>query len=79
MVEVRVGVRDLRSNLTRYLKEAGQGNAVLVTSRDVVIAEIRAPTPRRRPPRELGLLMGQIEMADDFDIWPDDILASFET
>lgn len=30
-------------------------------------------------PRQPGALRGKIGMADDFDTWPDDILASFET
>jgi antitoxin (DNA-binding transcriptional repressor) of toxin-antitoxin stability system len=42
--EIRVGVRELRGNLTHYLREASRGAAVLVTSHDTVIAEIRAPT-----------------------------------
>ncbi|MEK6541398.1 MAG: hypothetical protein AABZ45_04665 [Pseudomonadota bacterium] len=29
-------------------------------------------------PRQPGALRGKIGMADDFDTWPDDILASFE-
>ena len=29
-------------------------------------------------PREPGLLRGRIVMADDFDVWPDDVLDSFE-
>ena len=79
MAELRVGVRDLRSNLTRYLREAERGNRVLVTSRNIVIAEIGAP-PKDPPlpPRQFGLLKGKIKIADDFDTWPDDILDSFE-
>ena len=79
MTELRVGVRDLRSNLTRYLREAERGNRVLVTSRNIVIAEIGAP-PKDAPlpPRQFGLLKGKIKIADDFDTWPDDILDSFE-
>ena len=76
--EIRVGVRELRNNLTRYLREARQGASILVTSHDAVIAEIRPPAAKLRPPRQFGLLKGQIWMADDFDTWPDDILAAME-
>ena len=31
-----------------------------------------------KKPRQPGALRGQIHMADDFDEWPQDILASFE-
>ena len=79
MADLRVGVRDLRSNLTRYLREAERGNRVLVTSRDVVIAEIGAPSADPTlSPRQFGLLKGKIKIADDFDTWPKDVLDSFE-
>ena len=78
MAELRVGVRDLRSNLTHYLREAEKGNRVLVTSRDIVIAEIGAPSLAALPPRKPGSMKGKIKIADDFDVWPDDILDSFE-
>ncbi len=76
--EIRVGVRELRGNLTRYLREARKGAAVLVTSHDAVIAEIHPPSPRLRPARQPGALRGQIRMADDFDVLPADVLAAME-
>lgn len=76
--EIRVGVRALRGNLTLYLREARQGASVLVTSRDDVIAEIRAPSPRLRALRRPGALRGQIRMAEDFDTMPEDVLAAME-
>lgn len=77
--EIRIGIRELRGNLSKYLKEANQGTAVLVTSRDVVIAELRAPSPKLLPPRRPGALKGRIQMADDFDTLPDDILDAMES
>ena len=79
MTKVRVGVRDLRSNLTRYLKAAERGDRVLVTSRDVVIAEIHAPSPSHRLPCRPGALKGQIKIVENFDTWPDDLLAALES
>ena len=76
--QIRVGVRELRGNLTRYLREARQGMAVLITSHDAVIAELHPPSPARRPARRPGALKGQIRMADDFDILPADMLAAME-
>ena len=75
---IRVGVRELRGNLTRYLREVRQGTAVLITSHDAVIAEIHPPSLARRPARQPGALKGQIRMADDFDILPADVLAAME-
>lgn len=31
-----------------------------------------------KKPRQPGAMRGQIQMSDDFDEWPEDILASFE-
>ena len=76
--EIRVGVRELRGNLTRYLREGRQGAAILVTSHDAVIAKIRPPSPRLRPARQPGALRGYIRMADDFDVLPADMLAAME-
>ena len=76
--EIRVGVRELRGNLTRYLREARQGTSILVTSHDAVIAEIHPPSARLRSPRQPGALAGQIHMADDFDTWPPDLLDAME-
>ena len=76
--EIRVGVRELRGNLTRYLREASRGTSILVTSHDAVIAEIHPPAVRLLPARKPGTLRGQIRMADDFDAMPDDVLAAME-
>ena len=75
---ISVGVRELRGNLTHYLREAHEGRSVMVTSHDTVIAEIRAPAPALRPARQPGALRGQIQMADDFDTLPEDVLAAIE-
>lgn len=39
-----VGVKALRDNLSRYLKEARAGTRILVLDRDLVVAEIREPS-----------------------------------
>ena len=74
----RVGVRELRDNLSSYLKRARQGESILVVSHDEVVAEIVPPSRNDRPRRQAGALKGQIWMAPDFDSWPEDIQATFE-
>jgi antitoxin (DNA-binding transcriptional repressor) of toxin-antitoxin stability system len=76
--EIRVGVRELRGNLTRYLREARQGTSILVTSHDAVIAEIHPPSRQLRSARQPGALRGQIRMNDDFDVLPTDLLDAME-
>ncbi len=51
---------------------------MLITSHDVVIAEIHPPSMARRPARQPGALKGQIRMADDFNVLPAGVLAAME-
>ena len=76
--QVRVGVRELRANLSGLLRQARQGTSFLVMSRNEVIAEIRPPSGAERPRRIAGMLKGKIRMAEDFDVLPDDVLSSME-
>jgi prevent-host-death family protein len=52
-----VGVRDLKANLSRYLREVERGEVVLVTDRGRVVAELRAASETAKPesPVERGL------------------------
>jgi antitoxin (DNA-binding transcriptional repressor) of toxin-antitoxin stability system len=74
----RVGVCDLRGNLTGYLRQVRLGCSFLVTSRDQVLAELRPPPPVERSRRKPGALRGRIRMAPDFDTLPADVLAALE-
>jgi len=74
----QVGVRELRGNMTGFLRQARQGASFLITSHGEVIAELRPPTVAARPRRTPGALRGKIHMAADFDVLPDDVLAAME-
>ena len=75
---IKFGVRELRGNLSRYLRLAAAGTIILVTSRDAVVAEIRAPAPQQLHKRRRGGLKGKIWMADDFDTLPEEVLEAME-
>ena len=75
---VRIGVRELRANLSRLLRQARQGTSFLVMSHNRVIAEIRPPSGSERSFRIPGMLKGKIRMAEHFDLLPDDILSALE-
>ena len=77
-MQVRVGIRELRANLSGLLRQVRQGTSFLVMSRNEVIAEIRPPSSAERPRRIAGMLKGRIRMAEDFDQLPDDILSAME-
>lgn len=76
--QVRVGVRELRGNLSGYLRQARHGTSVLVVSRGEVVAEIRPPAAALRPARTPGALKGRIRMAPDFDAADLALLAALE-
>ncbi len=75
----RIGVREFRSNMAGFLRQARYGSSFLLTSRDEVLAEIHPPSNALRQPRQPGALRGQIQMADDFDVLPPEVLAAMES
>jgi len=74
----RMGVREFRANLPSVLRQARAGTSFLITSHDEVVAEIHPPSVQERPRRQPGALRGQIWMAPDFDILPEEVLAAME-
>lgn len=75
---IRINVHDAKSNLSKYLERVEQGEVVLICRRNVPVAELR-PLPRKRSRRRpLGLSAGTCQIAPDFDVLPDDLLAGFE-
>ncbi|MBV8911774.1 MAG: prevent-host-death protein [Acetobacteraceae bacterium] len=75
---IKVGVRELRGNLSGFLRQARQGASFLVMSHDEVVAEVRPPSELARPRRRPGALRGKIRMAPDFDHTPADLIAAME-
>lgn len=74
----RIGVRELRANLSGLLRKVRQGSTFIVTSRGQVLGELRPPASPSTVPRKLGALKGRIWMAPDFDELPADILDAME-
>ena len=76
----RVGVRELRENLTGLLHQVRNGRSFLVTSRGQVLAELRpAPAPKtEQGRRKPGAIRGEIWTAPNFDTLPPDVLAAME-
>jgi prevent-host-death family protein len=77
--KTKVGIRNFRSNMGRFLRRARSGEVIVLTSHDKEVAEIRPVSPwsattRRKP----GALKGRITVAPDFDTLPDDMIEAFE-
>lgn len=51
-----VGIKTLKNRLSEYVRLAARGEVVLVTDRDQVVAELRAPAAGRAAPLDDALL-----------------------
>ena len=74
----RLGVREFRGDMARFLRQARDGTTFLLTSRDEVLAEIHPPSKSVQPHRRPGVLRGKIRMTGDFDALPPEVLAVME-
>jgi prevent-host-death family protein len=74
-----VGIRQLKANLSRYIRRVEAGERITVTAHGRVVAELVPPgtaTPRSSGSRwdELiaaGILHAPVETGDPFEDWPD--------
>jgi prevent-host-death family protein len=74
-----VGIRQLKANLSRYIRRVEAGERITVTAHGRVVAELVPPeTATRRSPGSrwdeliaAGILHSPIETGDPFEDWPD--------
>ncbi len=76
---VATGIRNLKNNLSRYLRRVMRGERILVTDRGRVVAELRPPagaaatadTATRYPQLvEQGVVRSAAEQGDPLAGWP---------
>lgn len=65
---ISVGVRELKNGLTRYLRLVDQGQALLVTNRNRIVAVLKKPdrNSARTLEEKLAGLVAEAELASDF-------------
>ena len=70
---------EAKTQLSKLVERAAAGEEIVIAKAGRPMAKL-VPIEPHRPNklREPGLLKGKVWMADDFDEWPPDILASFE-
>lgn len=74
---VRVGMHEAKSQLSRLVELAENGEEVVIQRSGRPVARLVA-VQRRRPLAEaFGALRGEIELADDFAELPDDFIEHF--
>jgi prevent-host-death family protein len=75
---MNVSVYDAKTNLSRLLDRAANGEEVVITRNGRPVAKLVPATPVRKP-RKLGSLKGRVRVPRDFDApLPDDVLDAFE-
>lgn len=74
----RVGIRDAKTNLSRYLAELRPGESLVLCDRNKPVAELRLlPKKRIRQPR-IGAAKGEFLVPDSFfEPLPNDIVKAF--
>lgn len=74
---VKVGMHEAKSQLSRLVELAEQGEEVVIQRSGRPVARLVA-VQRRRPVAEaFGALRGEIELADDFDELPPEFTQHF--
>ena len=73
-----IGVRELKDNLSRYIRRVEAGERIAVTAHGRVVAELVPPETTRQPHRSrwdellaVGTLRAPLEAGDPFEDWPD--------
>ena len=69
---------EAKTQLSKLVDRAAAGEEIVIAKAGKPMARL-VPLERLKTPREPGFLKGKIWIAEDFDEWPEDILASFET
>jgi prevent-host-death family protein len=73
-----VNLYEAKTNLSSLVERAAAGEEIVIAKAGRPLARL-VPLAKRTKPRELGLLAGQVWIADDFDDpLPADILQAFE-
>lgn len=79
---METGIRELRNNLSRFIRRVEAGGRVSVTAHGRVVAEIVPPTVSMGPGRSrfdelvaAGVIRPPLEAGDPLEDWPDIRLA----
>jgi antitoxin (DNA-binding transcriptional repressor) of toxin-antitoxin stability system len=73
------GIRELKDNLSRYIRRIEAGERIAVTTHGRIVAELVPPGTRSRggPPSRFdelvsaGVIRPPLEAGDPFEAWPD--------
>lgn len=74
-----VNIHQAKTQLSKLLRRVEAGEEIIIGRAGRPIARLSRFTPEDLAPRPLGAWRGQVEMADDFDTLPDEVIDAFYT
>ena len=72
-----VNIHEAKTQLSRLLRRVEAGEEIIIGRAGQPVARLLPFTDRDLPLRPLGTWRGQVEIADDFDTLPEEIVDSF--
>lgn len=69
-------IHEAKTHLSRLLEKAMQGEEIWIAKAGKLMVQL-VPCDQSKPSRQLGLMRGMIEVSEDFDELPEDLLAAF--
>lgn len=72
-----VNVHEAKTQLSKLLRRVEAGEDVVIGRGGQPIALLTRITPDEIEPRPLGTWRGKVEVSDDFDALPDEVLDAF--
>lgn len=73
----RVNVHEAKTQLSRLLEEVEAGERIVIARAGEPVA-VLSPYKASVKPRKLGQFAGQVQIAEDFDELPEELLHAFE-
>lgn len=74
-------IHEAKTHFSRLVDQAAAGKEIVIAKAGKPVAKlvsIASGATERRPPRQLGLLVGKYDIPDDFDApLPDDVIDEF--
>lgn len=74
-----VNIHQAKTQLSKLLRRVEAGEEIIIGRAGQPIARLTRFTPDDLTPRPLGAWRGHVEIGDDFDTLPDEIVETFYT
>lgn len=75
MLMISTGIRDLKNNLSRYIRQVEAGERIMITDHGRIVAQLAPPEGRARPMRyddlvAAGVIRPPLKSGNPFADWP---------